>query len=155
VKKQNLIIRRLAPDSSVLKECAQWRYDAFFQGSEVSLEDSYLQLVETTSSDFEAAYIAEVSLQPVGICMFVKNELNPRHDLTPWLASLYVAPEFRKQGIGSELVRFVENHAREQGIKCLHLYTASADKLYSRCGWVITERFDWDGQRFLLMQRKL
>ncbi len=121
----------------------------------MSLEDSYCQLAEATSSDFEAAFIAEVDSQPAGICMFVKNELNPPHDLTPWLASLYVAPEFRLQGIGTELVKYVEKHAREKKVKRLHLYTAGADKLYSQCGWVITERFDWDCQPFLLMQREL
>jgi GNAT superfamily N-acetyltransferase len=104
---------------------------------------------------YETALLAEVDGQPAGSCLFVREEIDPKHDLTPWLAALYVAPEFRKQGIATALVRAIEQHARNVGCRELHLYTITAEPLYAKLGWVTRERFEWHGEKFVLMMRSL
>ena len=42
--------------------------------------------------------------------------MDTRKELSPWLASVFVAPEFRKWGIGSKLVLHVMEQAREDSL---------------------------------------
>lgn len=58
-------------------------------------------------------FIGTVSLRP--------HDLDSHHHLTPWLASVVVSPDFRRQGIGEKLVAEVEKKAAEMGIKKLYL----------------------------------
>jgi GNAT superfamily N-acetyltransferase len=104
---------------------------------------------------YETALLAEVDGRPAGICLFVREEIDPKHDLTPWLAALYVAPKFRKRSVGSALVRAIEQHARDVSCAQLHLYTITAEPFYARLGWSVRERFDWHGEKFVLMAREL
>ena len=146
----------LVLDSPAVSICARWRYDEFLKRYGFSLGDSHRQLVEVISQDdYEAAMIAEVGNTPVGLCMFVRDELDAAHDYSPWLASLYVASNFRGQGIGRDLVAAIESHARDVGENRMYLYTETAESFYLRCGWRVTERFDWDGEPFVLMHRDL
>lgn len=149
-------IKPLVFDSPAVSICARWRHDAFLEQCGFSLDDSYRQLVEVISQDdYEAALVAEVDDRPVGLCLFVRDELDAAHDLSPWLASLYVASGFRRRGIGRDLVAAIERHARHVGESRLYLYTETAESFYLRCGWCVTERFDWDGEPFVLMHRDL
>ncbi len=149
-------ISRLRPDSPAVRVCARWRYDAFLRDDGFSPEACLPQLVELVArQDYEIALLAQVGGRPAGTCLFVRREIDPVHELTPWLAGLYVAPEFRNRSIGRELVAAIEGHARERGCKRLHLYTSGAEAYYFRLGWRVSERFPWDGKPFALMQREL
>jgi predicted N-acetyltransferase YhbS len=149
-------ISRLLPGSPAVPICARWRHDAFFKEDGFSEAQCLEQLVEfVAKQDYEIALLAEAGGRPAGTCLFVRNEIDPVHDLTPWLAGLYVAPEFRNRSIGSELVAAIESHARQAGCKRLQLYTSGAEAYYARLGWRVSERFPWDGKPFALMQRDL
>lgn len=92
---------------------------------------------------------------PAGICLLVLHELPPAHDLSPWLASLYVVPEQRGRGIARKLVAAVEAQARSHGVSRLHLYTGDAEGLYAKCGWRVMERLQSRSGPFVLMVRDL
>ena len=61
--------------------------------------------------------------------------MDTRMDLSPWLASLFVEPGHRQQGIGSALVRRMVEEARALAISRLHLYTPDRASFYARMGW--------------------
>ena len=150
------IISRLRPESPAVQICAGWRYEAFFKDDGFSLAHCLDQLVEfVAQQDYEIALLAEVEGRPAGTCLFVRHEIDPLHDLTPWLAGLYVAPEFRNRFIARDLVAAIVDHARKVGCERLHLYTSGAEAYYARLGWRVSERFPWDGKPFVLMQRDL
>ncbi len=149
-------ISRLRPGSPAIRVCARWRYDAFFKEDGVSLEHCLEQLVGFVArQDYEIALLAEIGGLPAGTCLFVRREIDPVHELTPWLAGLVVPPEFRNRSIGRELVAAIESHARELGCHRLHLYTSAAETYYARLGWRVSERFPWNGKPFVLMHRDL
>lgn len=56
-------------------------------------------------------------------------------ELSPWLASLYVAPGQRGRGLGRRLVQAMLAHARGVGIERLHLFTPTGRDWYLRLGW--------------------
>ena len=153
---KGLVIRRLLADEPAFDIIARWRYDAFYSKDGGTFEASRAALRAWMNGlGYETALLAEVDGQPAGSCLFVREEIDPKHDLTPWLAALYVAPEFRKLGIASALVRAIEQHARDVGCLELYLYTITAEPLYEKLGWSVRERFDWHGETFVLMTRSL
>src|SRR5687768_11949265 len=151
-----LTIRRLEADEPAFEIVARWRYDAFFAQDGSTFEESRDALRAWMAGlGYETALLAEVGGRPAGSCLFVREEIDPKHDLTPWLAALYVAPEFRNRGIASALVRAIEQHARNVGCRKLYLYTITAEPLYAKLGWTVRDRFDSNGEKFVLMARKL
>ncbi len=151
-----LNIQSLAPDTPEAARVARWWHDAFFAGEGVAWEESRaLFAAFLATQGYEIALLATWNGAPAGLCLFVRDEIDARHDLTPWLAALYVAPEFRKRGIGAALVKAIEGHARSVGTQRLHLYTVDAEAFYRRLGWIAQEHFDWHGKPMVLMQREL
>jgi GNAT superfamily N-acetyltransferase len=151
-----LRIRQLTMDEPAFDIVARWRYDAFFAEDGITFEQSRDDLRAWLGGlGYETALLAEMDGQPVGSCLFVREEIDPKHDLTPWLAALYVSPEFRGHGIASALVRAIEQHARDVGCQELYLYTVTAEGLYTKLGWIVRERFDWRDKKFVLMARAL
>lgn len=155
----SLTITRLQPDSPEAELAARWRYDAFFGDSGETFEASRMALFDflRRHEGYEIGLLAVCDGQPAGLCLFVREEVepNPRPDLSPWLAALYVAPEFRKRGIGAALVRAIEAHARKVGTVTLHLYTSEAEGFYARLGWRMAGRFVQAGETFALMARDI
>lgn len=154
--KNGLHIRRLEADEPAFDIIARWRYDAFFAQDGITFEESRDALRAWMDGlGYETALLAEVDGQPAGSCLFVREEIDPKHDLTPWLAALYVAPEFRNRGIASALVGAIEQHARSVGCGELYLYTITAEPLYAKLRWTVRDRFDSNGEKFVLMARTL
>lgn len=153
---EGLKIRRLLPDEPAFEIIARWRYDAFFGEDGGTFEESRDALrAWMRGLGYETALLAEVDGQPAGSCLFVREEIDPKHDLTPWLAALYVAPKFRKRGVANALVRAIEQHAGCVGCSELYLYTITAEPLYTKLGWIALDRCDSNGEQFVLMAREL
>ena len=151
-----LHIRRLEADEPAFEIVARWRYDAFYaQGGGTFEESSDALRAWMAGLGYETALLAEVDGQPAGSCLFVREEIDPKHELTPWLAALYVAPEYRGRSVATALVRAIEQHARGVGCSELHLYTITAEPLYAKLGWTVRDRFDSNGEKFVLMARSL
>ncbi len=55
--------------------------------------------------------------------------------LGPWLAGLYVDPDYRKNGVGQALIEAVKDKARAMGYPKLYLRTEFAGGYYRRLGW--------------------
>jgi predicted N-acetyltransferase YhbS len=90
----------------------------------------------------------------VGTASLIFDDLegDPRN---PWLASVFVLPTHRKQGIASALVRTVEATARRLGYARLYLFTSTAPDLYAGLGWRPLERRDYRGEHIQVMDRTL
>jgi GNAT superfamily N-acetyltransferase len=147
----------LKAHSPELEITAEWRHEAFLKEDGLSVADSAAQLTKLTTQHEgpETALIALVRGRLAGICLLVLHELEPAHDYSPWLASLYVAPQFRRNGIARSLVKAIENHARDKGVGRLHLYTVDAEAFYLKCGWAVAERMPSGSGELVLMTREL
>ncbi len=152
-------IRRLLPDTPEAEIAARWRFEAFFADGSDTFENSRAALLDFLrhQGEYEIGLLAECDGQPAGLCLFVRDEAepNPRPDLSPWLAALFVAPEFRSRGIGAALVKAIEDHARGVGTKTLYLYTSEAEPFYAGLGWIVRDRFTQNGEPCAPMAREL
>ena len=76
----------------------------------------------------------------LGTASLVARDLSSHVHLSPWLADVYVAPEFRRQGVGGALVRRIAEEARGLGRTALYLYTPDQAHFYEGLGWSELER---------------
>lgn len=143
------------PGTPELAICARWRKNAF-SVLQASFEEE-LKSLELFASDqtHGVALVAKADDEPIGTCLLVESEIEPNHDVSPWLAGLFVVPEHRRKGAGAVLVRAIEDQARLRGFSRLYLYTTEAVGFYARLSWSIVDRTNWKGFDTALMVREL
>ncbi len=91
--------------------------------------------------------------QPAGTASIYVHDMDTRPDLSPWLAAVYVAPSYRKRGIGSALVKAVEGAAHKLRIGRLYLFTPDQERFYARLGWSVLERVEYWNQTVVIMEK--
>ena len=132
-----------------------WRWRAFFQNEAVTLE-------ETIAGDIDCAASAQLiptvlvlleNDQPAGMVTLCHDDLKEKPEHNPWLAGLYVAPDYRGKGYSRRLLREMERLAANAGIRRLSLFTANAVDLYRKAGWQIVDKVVKGGQAFAIMQK--
>jgi predicted N-acetyltransferase YhbS len=143
------------PGTPELAMCARWRANAF-SVLKASFEQE-LRALELLAADQSrgVALVAKADGETIGTCLLVESEIEPNHDVSPWLAGLFVAPEHRRKGAGVVLVRAIEDQARQRGFSRLYLYTTGAVGFYMRLGWKVIDRTNWRGFDTALMARDL
>ena len=88
----------------------------------------------------------------VGSASLFPHDMDTHPELTPWLASVFVAPQHRGQGIGTALIRRVIQQARTLGISQLYLFTTpDKEGFYARLGWSLIERTNYRGYPQIVM----
>ena len=97
-------------------------------------------LNQKADGSLPATLVLHEGIELVGSVSVVFGDCPARLDLDPWIASLYVVPQRRGRGHGLELVQAAIDFAAAAGVKRLHVFTESAEKLFQRCGFEILER---------------
>ena len=83
-------------------------------------------------------YIALQDGKPVGTSSLrITDGIRP--DLMPWLASLFVLPEYRGKGIAQALIETVKHKAQQLKYPTLYLlaFDQSIPQWYAKLGWQI------------------
>ena len=153
-----IVIRRMRTDPDEIEALARLRYATFFAGSARTLDVERAELAEFAQrgAPQEAGVVAELDGRIAGCCLLVPREIDQQHDHAPWLAGLVVEASMRGCGVGSALVRAIEDEARHRGIPRLFLYTSEAKSFYAARGWIVLDEFvDGDGKGSTLMARNL
>ena len=102
------------------------------------------------------AWVAHSRSQALGTAALRVHDLPGREDLTPWLGGVFVAPQFRRQGIGAALCRAVEQHAKDLfDIETLYLFTLDQQTWYRNLGWKMVEPCSWCGRSGDIMVNRL
>lgn len=87
----------------------------------------------------------------LGSASLVANDLTTHPHLTPFLASVYVAPTHRGRGIASALVKHAMIMAGNFGETTVYLITPNQQRLYARLGWEELEQVRYRGEPLSLM----
>lgn len=59
----------------------------------------------------------------IGTVGLVTNGFISRMDLIPWIAALYIDPDYRNQGLGGKLLKYVREEAARLGFSDVYLAT--------------------------------
>ena len=87
----------------------------------------------------------------LGSASLIAHDMETRMELTPWLAGVYVGEQYRRRGIGAQLVRRIMAEARQLKIPLLYLYTVHSEHFYAALGWTLQERTSYRDQKVVLM----
>ena len=137
----------------ILPELAKLQYDEWKHfAPEKTLEDRVIKLRDMAgSSDVPFMIVAIDNNQLIGSAALVHEDMSTRKDLSPWLASVFVKPEYRQSGIATRLVSHIEGEAAKRGIAKLILYTEHARDLYLKLGWSDIEQCEYQGVNVAIM----
>lgn len=150
-------IELLADNVKLIPEIAELKFQEFgYLLPDKTLENFRLGL-ETHLNDqlLPIAYVVTDSKKFVGTFSLRKYDLHSYTHLTPWLGSVLVHPDKRKQGIGSFLVQQAEEIAKEMGYSSLYLFTPNKAAWYSQLGWRQVEETVFNNFPVTLMTKKL
>jgi predicted N-acetyltransferase YhbS len=136
-RKESMKIESIYENKSCIPTVAKWIYDEFIvnQRPGITMEDLISRLHERKHQEIPLTYVVIERSECIGTVSLVENDLKKRADLKPWLASLYVKPEYRKRGIGENLVGHVIAKTRSFGYKTLYLRTEYTGDYYRRLNW--------------------
>jgi GNAT superfamily N-acetyltransferase len=91
----------------------------------------------------------------LGTASLITSDLPERPELSPWLASVYVLPRYRRTGIATALIGRVLAQASWLGMEQVHLHTATKVDFYRRLGWVEREQLHVNGRTATVMSKNL
>ena len=90
--------------------------------------------------------------RPIGTAALDLQDMDDQPMLSPWLASVYVVPEMRRQGIASTLIAHAVNFAASKmGVEQLYLFTPNQRAFYEGLGWSHLQHLSYYGEDVDLM----
>ena len=127
---------------------AQWSY----LNPGESLHARIARMQAYLNADFiPSTFVAVMDGQLLGSAAIVAHDMDTRPELGPWLASVYVAPAYRRRGIARALIEYVIAQARQHGIDRLYLFTPDQTEYYARLGWSVVEKTDYRASEITIM----
>ena len=147
-------IEHIADHPAFIPTLARWHHHQWPHGSTVR---SRVEAMES-QRDRRVIPLTGVALtgrEVLGSASLLENDMDTHPELTPWLASVYVAPEHRGRGAGSALARWIVKEANRLGFTKLHLFTPDQESLYARLGWRVRGRETYRGEGVVVMEREL
>ena len=150
-------VESLADHLDLIPLIGQWHWEEFGRWDPGSSLGTWTARLTKGSQriGIPTTFVAFIGDEPVGSALLVEHNMTTHHDLTPWLAGVYVLPIYRGQGIGTALILHSENQAAQMGIPRLYLYTPSVERFYERLGWSTIERELYVGQVVAIMAKEL
>lgn len=147
-------------DRDIMHVVAAWSMsewgDDFPDDSIDTYTDLYRQSQESRNGIPRVFIAMDQDEQPVGTITFIADdELPDATESGPWLAALYVLPDFRGHGVGRALVDCVIDHAGTHGHSNLYLYTSDQVSWYEGMGWTSLRHATLGNQRVTVMSYSL
>ena len=93
--------------------------------------------------------------KPAGSASLVSSDMDSHTHLGPWLASVFVHKDFRRQGIASLLIAKSLHNAKLTGAKTLYLFTPDKTAFYQKLGWKLIESTLYHGENIDIMSYDL
>ncbi len=100
-------------------------------------------------------FIALADTELLASASLVEHDMDTHPELWPWLASVAVYPQHRRQGIGSNLVIHAEGEAKRIGVERLYLFTPDMEAFYKSLGWAVLQKEDYRGTPVTIMSKDL
>jgi GNAT superfamily N-acetyltransferase len=119
---------------------AQWAFDDWKETDPNDDIQWYLNVYSESATDPSslpislAAITANHELAGVA-CVVLDDELPDAMEPGPWVAAVFVNPEYRGRSVGKQLVTEAVRRARELGYSDVYLYTGDVAHWYETFGW--------------------
>ncbi|MCJ7537947.1 MAG: GNAT family N-acetyltransferase [Anaerolineales bacterium] len=147
----------LADQPALIPILADWYYDEWGHSDPSSSRERMRQILSGYLSRDKIPLIIVLlrGSQPIASASLKIREMETRPQYLNWLGGVYVHPDYRDQGIGSQLVEYSANEAKNLRVNELFLYTRSHEEFYTRLGWQVIEKPSYEGRLAIVMRRIL
>ncbi|WP_162177893.1 GNAT family N-acetyltransferase [Halotalea alkalilenta] len=155
----DLRLRRLARGERALGILSGWQYEQWgglhpHQNAR-SWEAALTDECGAPGQPVPSSYVLELDGEILGGIQLLAYDMDLEPAWTPWLASVFIAPQARGQGLAGWMVATLAERARSAGLERLYLYTPDQQALYARLGWREIDRREWLGEWVSVMLREL
>jgi GNAT superfamily N-acetyltransferase len=139
----------LAHHTDAIPTLAQWHHDQWISLTPGLTVADRIKGFErrATIGSVPTGFVALMNGEVAGMACLVECDLDTRPELTPWLATVLVSTNHRRQGIGSALCVRAAEEARMLGFARIYLFTIDKQRMYERLGWSPVEDTGWRGQQ--------
>jgi N-acetylglutamate synthase-like GNAT family acetyltransferase len=150
-------VKYLADHPELVRLLSTWFHDEWGKNNpSLTLENIERHVQERLHKDkIPLCLVAFAESKPVATTTLKIREMDIYPQFEHWLGNVYVLPEYRDQGVGSQIVESTVDNARLLGIKDLYLYTHDREHFYQRLGWKTTEQVEYHGHTVFVMRRTL
>ena len=129
-------LRYLSDDPDLIRTLATWHHGAWGHLTGRSVEERIREFHPQRGSDrIPLTVVALEGTEPVGCASLLVDDMDTHPEYTPWLASVFVPPEHRRQGIGELVCRRIVSEAKRLDVDRLYLFTPDKAAFYARQGW--------------------
>lgn len=139
-----------------LQQIAEWHHQEW---AALNPGQGLKQRIEFMQNHLNSAYVPStyiaINQNLMGSASVIHHDMESEPELSPWLASVFVVPEYRSHGVGSLLVRHVMQEARKAGISVLYLFTPDQEAFYQKLGWQVMAYEDYRDHRVAVMKVNL
>jgi len=142
-----LLIDYLANHPQHIATLAQWQQNQWHDISPQLNIDKRIEFMSThkNTAAVPVTLIALNNGQLMGSASLIENDMEDRPQYSPWLASVFVAPAFRMQGIASALITAIIQQAEALELDQVYLFTPDESEFYLRRGWKMVEHRHYHG----------
>lgn len=157
-KKSGLRIEYLADCREVIPVVAGWIYSEWsFLYPEKSID--YIEKIirrRAHKNRVPFSLVAFKGAVPAGTVSLKKFDMDTRRNYSPWVTSLYIVRQWRKTGIGTALMKTLEEKAREMKFRTLFLFTIDdLVPFYLKRGWQVKEKVKYRSYPVAIMEKNL
>ena len=145
----------LANHTHLIPELSRIHVDFFGQyNPAMTLESRQEQLMGRLGVDaIPLTIVAFEGDQPLGSASIINHDLKTHLEFTPWVASVIVHPNYRRQGVGAMLMNRIDREAIQLGLERLYLFTPDQEAFYSTLGWEVILNDYYNGRPIVIMEK--
>jgi GNAT superfamily N-acetyltransferase len=135
-----IVVRSMHGHPAWIEVSAAWWHRQWGEHMGYSLDEARVAIEDLTMpGGGQAALVALVDGVPAGSAFLVQKDLETHTHLSPWLAGLFVLPQFRRIGLGKLLTAAVVEEGATLGHASIYLYTSTPD-FYAPQGWITCDK---------------
>lgn len=139
-----------------LTTLAQWHHKQWsYLNPGESIDQRITRMQMCLNDDLIPSTFIAKEQELLGSATLVKHDMETKQQLSPWLASVYVAPSHRCRGIGTQLVLYVMRQAKLAGLDTMYLFTPDKESFYHKLGWRLVCKEQYHGHKVAVMQTQL
>lgn len=110
---------------------SQFNHNMLLSEKIAEFKDKYAKY----SNKIPCGFVGFIDGKLAGFCRLRDDMLDGRYDeFSPWVSGLLVLPEFRGQGVGTNLIEYAKSLLKKFGYKSAHLWTDQAPDFYIKLG---------------------
>lgn len=147
-------IRYLSDDAREISTVAGWLYQEWghlVEGRTLATAGSKVKQ-SLSPDEIPMTLVCYLDGELVGTAGIDHSDMSTHPELTPWMVSVFVAPLYRKKGIGTALCKRIINEFVRLNIKKAYLFTPDQENLYARLNWYTILREEYRGEQVAIMK---